>query len=81
MLRSLDDVRARKEQLYRDLHAHPELPHQESRTAGRVATRLREAGCEVHEGVGGAGVAGLLRNGDGPSVLMRADMDALPVRE
>ena len=80
-LAGLGSVRAWQEDLYRDLHAHPELSHQERRTAGRVADRLREAGCEVHEEVGGTGVVGVLRNGDGPRVLMRADMDALPVRE
>lgn len=70
-----------QEDLYRDLHAHPELSHREHRTASVVAARLREDGYEVHEGVGGTGVVGVLRNGDGPSVLLRADMDALPVRE
>ncbi|WP_458244828.1 amidohydrolase [Streptomyces sp. MAI_2237] len=69
------------EDLYRDLHRHPELSLQEHRTAGRLAERLREAGYETAEGVGGTGVAGLLRNGDGPTVLLRADMDALPVVE
>ena len=77
----LPGVRAWQEELYRDLHAHPELPHQEHRTAGVVAARLREAGCEVHEGVGGTGVVGILDRGDGATVLLRADMDALPVRE
>ncbi|MEX0427118.1 amidohydrolase [Nocardioides sp. DS6] len=77
----LESVRNWQEEFYRDLHAHPELPHQEHRTAGNVAVRLREAGCEVHEGIGGTGVIGVLRNGDGPTVLLRADMDALPVRE
>jgi hippurate hydrolase len=81
VLGSLATARAWQEDLYRDLHAHPELSGQEHRTAARVAARLREAGCEVHEGVGGTGVVGLLRNGDGPTVLVRADMDALPVRE
>ncbi|MER5450077.1 amidohydrolase [Streptomyces sp. NPDC002764] len=69
------------EDLYRDLHRHPELSLQEHRTAGRLAERLREAGYETAEGIGGTGVAGLLRNGDGPTVLLRADMDALPVVE
>lgn len=81
VLAGLDAVRGWQEELYRDLHAHPELSHQERRTAARVAARLREAGCTVHEGVGGTGVVGVLGGGDGPSVLLRADMDALPVRE
>jgi hippurate hydrolase len=81
VLGGLDSVRAWQEELYRDLHAHPELPHQERRTASLVASRLREAGYDVHEGVGGTGVVGILRNGDGPTVLARADMDALPVLE
>ena len=81
VLGGLDAIRAWQEDFYRDLHAHPELSHQEHRTAGNVADRLRDAGFEVHEGVGGTGVVGVLRNGDGPTVLLRADMDALPVRE
>jgi metal-dependent amidase/aminoacylase/carboxypeptidase family protein len=67
--------------LYRDLHAHPELSMQERRTGSVVAARLRAAGCEVTEGVGDTGVVGVLRNGDGPVVMVRADMDALPIRE
>jgi len=81
VLGGLESVRGWVEELYRDVHAHPELPHQEHRTAALVAARLRDAGCEVHEGVGGTGVVGVLRNGPGPAVLLRADMDALPVRE
>jgi hippurate hydrolase len=81
VLAGLDQVRAWQEDFYRDLHRHPELSHQERRTAGRVAGRLRHAGYEVHEGVGGTGVVAVLRNGAGPTVLIRADMDALPVRE
>ncbi|MFD7710237.1 amidohydrolase [Streptomyces sp. NPDC059785] len=67
--------------VYRDLHAHPELGFQETRTAGIVADRLRALGYETTTGVGRTGVVGVLRNGDGPTVLLRADMDALPVRE
>lgn len=67
--------------IYRDLHANPELSFQEERTAGVVAARLAEAGFEVTTGVGGTGVVGVLRNGPGGSVLLRADMDALPVLE
>ncbi|KSZ58121.1 amidohydrolase [Rhodococcus pyridinivorans KG-16] len=80
-LQGLDEIRADQENFYRDLHAHPELSHQETRTAAEVAERLRAAGCEVHTDVGGTGVVGVLQNGDGPGVLLRADMDALPVRE
>src|SRR4051794_15146000 len=81
VLAGLESSRSWQEELYRDVHQHPELSHQEQRTAGLVADRLRAAGYEVHEGVGGTGVVGVLRNGEGPVVLLRADMDALPVRE
>ena len=69
------------EDLYRDLHRHPESAFKEHRTAGVLTERLTAAGYETTEGIGGTGVAGLLRNGDGPTVLLRADMDALPVEE
>ena len=69
------------EALYKDVHAHPELSMQETRTASLAADRLRAAGYEVTMGVGKTGVVGLLRNGDGPTVMLRADMDALPVAE
>lgn len=67
--------------LYRDLHSHPELGFQEHRTASIVANRLSELGYDVTTGVGQTGVVGVLRNGDGPTALLRADMDALPVKE
>ncbi|MGD0559952.1 MAG: amidohydrolase [Streptosporangiaceae bacterium] len=67
--------------LYKDLHSHPELPFAEHRTAAIAAERLDAAGFSVFTGIGGTGVAGVLGNGDGPVVLLRADMDALPVRE
>jgi hippurate hydrolase len=67
--------------LYKDLHSHPELSMQETRTAGLAAERLRAAGYEVTTGVGKTGLVGLLKNGDGPAVMLRADMDALPVAE
>jgi hippurate hydrolase len=81
VLAGLADVRADQEELYKSLHQHPELSHQEHRTAATVAERLRAEGFQVHTGVGGTGVVGVLRNGAGPTVLLRADMDALPVRE
>lgn len=67
--------------IYRDLHAHPELAFAELRTAAIVAGHLRSLGYETGTGVGRTGVVGLLRNGPGPAVLLRADMDGLPVRE
>jgi len=69
------------ETLYKDIHSHPELSLQETRTAAIAAERLRAAGYEVTSGVGKTGVVGILRNGDGPTVMLRADMDALPVQE
>jgi hippurate hydrolase len=69
------------EDLYKDVHAHPELSMQETRTAGLAADRLRAAGYDVTAGVGKTGVVGLLHNGEGPEVMLRADMDALPVQE
>src|SRR5690349_14921296 len=81
VLADLAALRPWQEDFYRDLHRHPELSHQERRTASRVAERMRQSGFRVHEGIGGTGVVGILANGDGPTVLLRADMDALPVRE
>src|SRR5438045_3564238 len=69
------------EALYTDVHAHPELSLQETRTSSLAADRLRTAGFDVTTGVGKTGVVGVLRNGDGPTVMLRADMDALPVEE
>jgi amidohydrolase len=69
------------ESVYKDIHSHPELSMEESRTAGIAAGRLRAAGYEVTTGVGKTGVVGVLRNGGGPTIMLRADMDALPVRE
>jgi amidohydrolase len=69
------------EELFKDLHAHPELAFAEHRTAGIAAEQLDAAGFTVTTGIGGTGVAGVLRNGEGPAVMLRADMDALPLRE
>jgi len=81
VLSNLDAALPDLEALYKDVHAHPELSMQETRTAALAADRLRAAGFEVTTGVGNTGVVGLLRNGDGPTVMLRADMDALPVEE
>jgi hippurate hydrolase len=80
-LRNLDGMLPDLEALYKDVHSHPELSMQETRTAGLAADRLRAAGYEVTTGVGKTGVVGLLRNGEGPTIMLRADMDALPIQE
>ena len=67
--------------LYKELHANPELSLHEEQTAARLAKELRSAGLEVTENFGGHGVVGVLRNGDGPVILVRTDLDALPVKE
>ncbi len=67
--------------LYKALHAHPELSFHEAETSNRLAAEFRKAGAEVTTGVGGHGIVGILKNGPGPMVLVRTDMDALPVTE
>lgn len=79
--RPLPSTTAPLPDVYRDLHAHPELSFAETRTAAVIVGRLRALGYDVSEGVGGTGVVAVLRRGDGPRVLLRADMDGLPVRE
>jgi amidohydrolase len=81
ILVNLDALLPDLETIYKDIHSHPELSMQEHRTAGVAAERLRAAGYEVTTGVGKTGVVGLLRNGEGATVMLRADMDALPVQE
>lgn len=66
---------------YRELHTHPELSYFEQRTAARVAERWRSAGLTVTTDVGGHGIVGVLKNGEGPTVMLRTDLDALPLRE
>ncbi len=80
-LQHLGALLPKLEALYKDVHAHPELSMQETRTAGLAAEGLRASGFEVATCVGKTGVVGVLRNGDGPTVMLRADMDALPVEE
>ncbi|MCH2384518.1 MAG: M20/M25/M40 family metallo-hydrolase, partial [Pedosphaera sp.] len=67
--------------LYKHFHANPELSFMEVETAKRLAAELRDAGLTVSTGIGGHGLVGVLKNGDGPTLLIRADMDGLPVRE
>jgi amidohydrolase len=84
MPRLSDDVRALQADmiaLRRELHQHPELAYAETRTAARVAALLEKAGLDVRTGVGGTGVVGSTRGHSGPAVLLRADMDGLPIQE
>jgi amidohydrolase len=77
----IDEDYARLEALYKHLHAHPELSYQEAQTAALLAKEMREIGFAVTEKVGGHGIVGVLKNGSGPTVLVRTDLDALPVTE
>jgi len=79
--RTLDRIYPELFQLYTDLHAHPELRFQETRTAGVLAAQMRQLGFTVTEHVGGTGLVAILRNGAGPTVLVRTELDALPMEE
>lgn len=78
---ALEKIYPELERLYVDLHQNPELSLQEEQTAAKMAQRLKKLGFEVTAGVGGHGVVGVLRNGDGPTIMLRTDLDALPVEE
>ena len=77
LVKNLDDLQA----LYRQFHANPELSFREEKTAARLADELKKLGIEVTSGIGRQGVVGLLKNGAGPTVMIRTDLDALPVAE
>ena len=81
VLIGLQATSAWQERVYQQLHSHPELSFQETRTSELAASKLEHFGYEVTEGIGRTGVVGILRNGEGSTVLVRADMDALPVQE
>jgi amidohydrolase len=74
-------VYPQSEALYRDIHQHPELSSHETETSAKLATELKQLGYEVTTGVGGTGVVGILKNGVGPTVMLRTELDALPVAE
>jgi len=80
-LEGLDQIYPQLDALYLDLHKNPELSLKEQRTSARMAEELRKLGYEVTAGVGGTGVVGVLRNGKGPTVLLRTELDALPIEE
>jgi metal-dependent amidase/aminoacylase/carboxypeptidase family protein len=79
--RGLDAQYSHIEALYKDIHSHPELGFQETRTAARLAAEMRALGYEVTEGVGKTGIVALYRNGPGPIVMVRTELDALPLPE
>jgi amidohydrolase len=81
VLAGQDGIKDWQEDVYRTMHQHPELSNQEQHTAATAADALRKAGYETHDKIGSTGVVGILKNGDGPTVLVRADMDALPIKE
>jgi amidohydrolase len=83
-MKIIPEIAANKDEMVawrRDIHAHPELAYEEERTAGLVAERLEEWGLAVHRGLATTGVVGTLSTGNGPTVGLRADMDALPIQE
>ena len=80
-LKEVDKVYPQAHELYVDLHEHPELSSEETQTAAKLAAKLRSAGYEVTEHVGGTGVVALLKNGAGPTIMLRTELDALPVEE
>jgi hippurate hydrolase len=79
--RKLDRIYPDLFRLYADLHAHPELSGQETRTAGLLAAQMRELGFTVTERVGGTGVVAVFSNGVGPTVMVRTELDGLPMEE
>ncbi|SOF02496.1 hypothetical protein SAMN05446589_9653 [Streptomyces sp. OV198] len=81
VLAGLEGIRSDLEDFYKDLHRHPELGLREHRTAKKASDALRNFGYEVTDGIGGTGVTAILANGEGPTVMARADMDALPARQ
>src|SRR5438105_8033347 len=81
VLQPLDSIYPDLDALYRDLHQSPELSSHEEKTAAKLSERMRKLGYEVQTGVAGTGVVAVLKNGAGPTVLLRTELDALPVEE
>ena len=79
--KEVDNVYAQAKEMYLDLHEHPELSGHETQTAAKLSAKLRAAGYDVTEQVGGTGIVALLRNGPGPTIMLRTELDALPVQE
>src|SRR5579872_5754825 len=81
LAKEVDGVYADAQALYLDLHQHPELSSHETETAAKLASSLRRAGYEVTEHVGGTGIVAVIKNGAGPTIMLRTELDALPVEE
>jgi amidohydrolase len=79
--KEIDSVYPDAHSLYLDLHEHPELSGHETETAAKLAGKLKAAGYEVTEQIGGTGVVAVLKNGNGPTIMLRTELDALPVEE
>jgi len=77
----VDAIYSGVEALYQDLHQHPELAFQETQTVGKLSARLKALGFEVTTGIGKTGIVALMKNGPGPTVMLRTEIDALPVAE
>ncbi|MET0267427.1 MAG: amidohydrolase, partial [Duganella sp.] len=77
----IDAIYPQLDAIYKDLHAHPELAFQEVRTAGKLAAEMRAIGFEVTEKIGKTGIVAIYKNGAGPTVLVRTEMDGLPMEE
>ena len=80
-LKETDNVYGEAHAFYVDVHEHPELSGHETQTAAKLAASLRKAGYDVTQNVGGTGIVGLLKNGSGPTIMLRTELDALPVEE
>ena len=80
-LKEVENIYPQAQKFYIDVHEHPELSGQETETASKLAAGMRRAGYEVTEHVGKTGVVALLKNGDGPTVMLRTELDGLPVEE
>ena len=78
---SLESEYPKLDALYKDIHAHPEIAFQEEKTAAKLATEMRALGFEVTEHVGKTGVVAIYKNGDGPTIMVRTELDALPMEE
>ena len=81
LARSIESDYPKLDALYRDLHAHPELAFEEVKTAAKLAAEMRALGFEVTEKVGKTGLVALYKNGDGPTIMVRTELDALPMEE